>query len=138
MHYYIDGYNLMYRMMRAGDDLKRQRESIISPLNKKFQVLNINASIVFDAQFHFGEGTRSHLLALEICFTDEGETADDYILDKLKASPNPRQETVITSDKRLSWRARRLLAHTQSVEEFLNALEKRYQNFLRRQENQSE
>ncbi len=116
----------MHRMMRAGDDLKSQRESIVSQLNEKIQALNIDATLVFDAQYHYGEGTRSHLKSLEICFTDQGETADDYIIKRIRSSSKPRSETVVTSDNKLAWRVRRHLANTMSVNAFMTFLNKKY------------
>ncbi len=127
MHYYIDGYNLMFRMVRAGDDLKRERESVIASLSDKIEALNLEASLVFDAHYRLGIGSRTHLHNLEICFTDEGETADEFILKKIKASKNPRLETVVTSDNQLASHARRCLAHTMEIKEFLQFLDKKAQ-----------
>lgn len=129
MHYYIDGYNLLFRMLRASDeDLQTQREMVIQDLNKKIQILQLDITLVFDAQYQFGDTTRSHLNYLEILFTSKGETADDFIINELKSTDSPRQETVVTSDKKLAWRARRKHAHTESVEEFLEWLNRRYKN----------
>ena len=35
MHYFIDGYNLLFRILRAGDNLQKQREEIIQDLEIK-------------------------------------------------------------------------------------------------------
>jgi predicted RNA-binding protein with PIN domain len=129
MHYYIDGYNLLFRLMqRAHDDLQTYREAIIQDLNQKAAVLNLDISIVFDATFQIGDRTRTHFNALEILFTAHGETADEYIIDELKQSPHPQKETVVTSDKKLAWRARSLSAHTVSIEDFLLKMNKSYRN----------
>lgn len=132
MHYFIDGYNLMFRVLRAGDDLQMQRESIIRDLNRKIQVVGLDVTIVFDAQYQKGESSRSHVQHLEILFTAQGETADECILHMLKRVKNPREQTVVTSDKKLAWLARRRGAHTETVEDFLKILNKRYQNKLKR------
>jgi predicted RNA-binding protein with PIN domain len=131
MHYFIDGYNMLFRLMDADDDLQSQREQIIYDLNKKISLLKINASIIFDATFQVGERSRSHFNELEILFTAEGETADEFILDELKNSLNPHQETVVTSDKKLAWHARCRAAHTESVEDFLSRVNKTYKNKLK-------
>lgn len=127
MHYYIDGYNLMFRMRQKADSLEEQREKTLEELEKKIQKINLDATIVFDAQYQLDLSSRTHKGALEICFTDRGETADDYIISELKACENPRNETVITSDNRLAWRARQKNAKTESVEDFLLWLNKRAQ-----------
>ena len=131
MHYIVDGYNLMFRILHAGGDLQTQREQVIRDLNEKIRLLHLDVTIVFDAKYQYGIGSRAHFGALEICFTDEGETADDYIIDVLKAAKNPGQETIITSDNKLAWRARRRLAKTETVEKFIAWLEKRYVNKIR-------
>ena len=138
MHYFIDGYNLMFRVLRTGDDLQKQRESIVSDLNKKIQLLNLNVTIVFDAHYQYGEGSRSLFESLEISFTDHGESADDYILKRVKSSPNPKQETVVTSDNKLAWRVRSLLGKTESVKEFLSRLNRRYENRLSKSQQEDE
>lgn len=128
----------MFRVLRAGDDLQRQRESIVLDLNEKIQLLNLDVTIVFDAQYQYGEGSRSLFESLEICFTDEGETADEYILKGVRSSPNPRQETVVTSDNKLAWGVRMLLAKTESVKGFMSWLNKRYKNKLLKSEKEGE
>lgn len=131
MHYYIDGYNLMFRIVRAGDDLTAQRELLIRDLSQKISFLEIDATIVFDSQYQVGESTRSHSEALTIYFTEQGQTADDFILEEIRSSPNPLEEVVVTSDKRLAWRFRRKLGKSETVEEFIKWLNKRYKNKIR-------
>lgn len=131
MHYYIDGYNMIFRLMHAGDRLQTLREEMIYDLNKKVELIKIDVSIVFDAAFQEGLGSRSHFNRLEVLYTDEGESADDFIINELKRAPNPRQETIVTSDKKLAWRARRRLAHTEGVEEFMEWMNRAYKNKLR-------
>ena len=70
MHYFIDGYNLLFRTTYASEDLAFQRQQIILDLNKKIQVLNLDVTIVFDSQYHPGESERFHYNQLEIEFTN--------------------------------------------------------------------
>ncbi|MGA8163726.1 MAG: NYN domain-containing protein [Waddliaceae bacterium] len=128
MHYLIDGYNLLFRMAGARDDLRSQREQLIAELTEKIEFLKLNVSLVFDSHSQEGDRSRSHFHSLEICFTAEGETADAYILSKLKSAKNPSQETVVTSDKTLAWKARRHLARTEAPEVFLSWVHQRYDN----------
>ena len=131
MHYFIDGYNLLFRLLHDKEDLQSQREAIIRDLNQKIALVKIDVSIVFDAAFQMGERTRTHYNELEILFTAEGESADEYIVDEIKNSPHPQQETVVTSDKKLAWRVRNRSAHTESVEDFVLWLNRAYKNKLR-------
>lgn len=131
MHYYVDGYNLLFRSLRASsadDDLKAKREEFIDELEKKVTYLNIDVTVVFDSQYQLGDFTRAHKKQLEIIYTAKGETADDFIISELKSEIDRHHQTVVTSDKKLAWRARRCLALTESVEEFMDKLEKRVRN----------
>jgi predicted RNA-binding protein with PIN domain len=126
MLYYIDGYNLMFRAVRGSGDFKTYRENLIEDLNEKIQILMLDATIVFDAQYQYGIGSRSRYRHLTICFTDTGETADDYLIDEIRSSSTPRQIILVTSDKRLAWRARHYHAKTMSVEEFMETVDTQF------------
>jgi hypothetical protein len=135
MHYYIDGYNLLFRILRAGDDVRKQREEITLDIEKKIGLLELDATLVFDSHYHEGESEKSHFKSLEIIFTAKGETADEFILQELKESSSPAQHTVVTSDKKLARLCRLRLGKTESVDEFLAWLGKRYKNKLRQKRN---
>lgn len=135
MHYFIDGYNLMFRILHADDDLQKQRQEIIQNLEAKISYLELDVTIVFDAQYQNTATSRSHLNRLEIFFTAVGETADEFILQSLKESTKSSQQTVVTSDKKLAWLSRRSHAKTESVETFINWLNRRYKNKLQQQKN---
>lgn len=129
MHYYIDGYNLMFRILRVSDEaLSLQRAKIIEDLNHKAAALHLNLTVVFDAHYQLGESSRSHFDQLEIIFSGTGQTADEYIIHEIKSKKHPLQHTVVTSDKKLAWLVRRHSVKTETVEEFLCWLNKRYEN----------
>jgi predicted RNA-binding protein with PIN domain len=131
MHYFIDGYNMLFRLVGAKDDLQKQREAIIHDLNKKISLVKLDISLVFDSTYQIGERERFHFHELEITFTAKGETADEYILDEIKNSSHPQQEVVVTSDKGLARKARVLAAQTESIEDFVVHLNRSYKNKLR-------
>ncbi len=133
MHYYIDGYNMLFRLLHAGDDLRTQRQELVRDLQLKVNLIKLEATLVFDSHYQPDEGSRSHLDMLEIVFTPLGETADEYIVQELKEIHSPANVTVVTSDKKLAWLCRRRLAKTESVEDFVTWLNKRYRNKLRPQ-----
>lgn len=133
MHYYIDGYNLMFRYSSDEEEFQQQRQALIESLNEKVQYLQIHVTIVFDAHYQAGESSRSHFNHLEILFSAEGQTADEAILEEIRKEPLPHRATVVTSDKKLAWFARRCSAKTESVEHFMTWLIQRYQNKQRRQ-----
>ncbi len=131
MHYYIDGYNLLFRTSRSNDNLRKEREAFIIDLEAKVRFLRLDVTLVFDSHHHPEEGSRSRFNALKICFTDEGETADDFIVDEIKHASKPSLHTVVTSDRLLADRCRSLSARTEKIEEFIAWLNKRYKNKLR-------
>jgi predicted RNA-binding protein with PIN domain len=132
MHYYIDGYNLLFRLVHAYENLQSSREQFILDLDRKISLVKIDVSIVFDGTFQEGNGTRTHFNNLEILFTSQGETADEFILNALKHSSHPKQETIVTSDKKLAWLARNKQAQTETVENFIHWLNKAYKNKLKK------
>lgn len=131
MHYFIDGYNLLFRLLHGSEDLQSEREAIIYDLNKKISLIKLDVAIVFDAAFQIGGRSRSHYDSLEILFTGEGESADEYLIDEIQNSPSPRQETVVTSDKKLARQIRNCSGNTESVEDFILWLNRSYKNKLR-------
>lgn len=130
MHYIVDGYNLLFRILTSSVDLATRRQTIIENLNKKIQVVGIDVTIVFDSNYRLDESQKSHYNHLEIQFTSRGITADDWIIEKVKRLPHPEKEIVVTSDKKLAWSVRHSLAKTETIEEFITHLNRRYKNKL--------
>lgn len=128
MRYIIDGYNLMFKKLEASEELAKYRTELIEEIERMVAETEMDVTIVFDSYYHPGESTRHHFHSVEIIFTDEKEIADDKILKLIKASANPQHSTVVTSDKKLAWYARRKTAHTLTVDEFLDLLTRRYKN----------
>lgn len=122
----------MFRLLQASNSLTERRQKLIEELNLKVHLLELDVTVVFDSYYQIGESTRSHFHNLEILFTSYAETADDLIVEEVKAEPNPRDVTVVTSDKKLAWFVRNCTAKTESVESFLKWLDKRYQNRMRK------
>lgn len=130
MHYLIDGYNVLFRNLKSNESLQKQRNDLIEEIELAVRILKLNVAIVFDSQYQKTEGSRHHLGDLEIIYTDTGETADEYILKKLKNTPTPYIYTVVTSDKVLSNQCRYRLAKTLPVDEFLTWIKKRQKNII--------
>lgn len=128
MHYFIDGYNLLFRQSQEWRNLQKQRESVIYELDKKVSILNLDVSIVFDAIHQPGHGSRSHYNSIEILFSAQGETADEFILNRLKNIYSPKSETIVTSDKGLARLSRHYHSKTMTIEEFTLWLDRCYLN----------
>ncbi len=130
MHYYIDGYNLLFRVVDAVENLQTEREAVLAELGKRAQAIDLSATIVFDAHHQPGPVSRGHYKNLEIVYTSEKESADEYIHRAVLRIKNARFITVVTSDKKLAWLCRVHGANTQSISAFLKWLNSRYQNEL--------
>lgn len=124
MHYLIDGYNLMFRVEQAEEDLQVQRERLIRRLDEKFIKSHIKGIIIFDAHLQQGEGAIEYAKNLDIYYTAYSQTADEAILELLnglKASG----WIIVTSDKGLAQKVRRTGFTTETVEQFLSSLKKK-------------
>lgn len=119
MHYFIDGYNLLFRSPAETKTLEDARKQMIDFLvDAKFSL-----TLVFDGK-RPDLPHRMHKGALEIIYTSKGQSADSYILEALSLVKNPRVHTVITSDKNLASSCQHIGAYTQSIDSFLAILQK--------------
>lgn len=126
MHYFIDGYNFLFRLSSKKLPLEKKRTLLLITLNEEIEKLRIDATVVFDSSEKLREAAaRGHLDALEIIYTTKQETADDYILNAIKTAPNPQNETVVSSDRELTGRCKQLGAKTLTVEQFLSLVQKK-------------
>lgn len=119
MHYFIDGYNLLFHSSFESKTLKEGRKQIIDSLmDTKFSL-----TLVFD-----GKGAdlpdRTHRGSLEIVYTLKGQSADAYILEALSLVKNPKVYTVVTSDKKLASVCCQMGAYAQPIDSFLALLKK--------------
>ncbi len=118
MHYYIDGYNLLFYLAKDTSSLENQKNNIISILNEAFKISNVSVTIVFDGK-DFIDTNYSYYDSLKIVYTEKGLSADDYILEQLEAKSPKTQITVVTSDKSLALLCKDKKAHTKSLKSFI-------------------
>lgn len=126
MHYWIDGYNLLFYLPKTLGSFEEKRRFLITQIEKQVELLSLSVTIVFDAsdpaQNH---DTRMHLHSLEIIYTHPGKSADDAILEAVELSKTPSQISVVTSDKGLSTKAKALGAKILPLSEFFLFLQKK-------------
>ena len=121
MHYWIDGYNLLFRITKNYREMKENERKLLLTLNNL--LLKYQVTIVFDGREKDPpEALRKNLNALALIYTPYHQTADDYILDAISDASDPSNETVISSDQELLRKARQRGAHTITVEKFLSKL----------------
>lgn len=130
MHYYIDGYNIIFRVLHVSESLQLQREALIYDLSYKADLFDLDLTVVFDSHYQEGDRDLSHFDRLKIVYTSKGESADDYIIKAVKHSVTPKQEVVITSDNHLAWKIRSLGGKAEPAEEFMERLQRRFKNHI--------
>jgi predicted RNA-binding protein with PIN domain len=123
MHYWIDGYNFFFRLTKSYRSMKEQERSLLEKLYQTMTQLNSPMTVVFDGREKDPpEALRRNLQSMNIIYTPAGQTADDYILERLEAAKNPDQEMVVSSDRELLRRSKQKGARTQTIEEFLKKI----------------
>jgi predicted RNA-binding protein with PIN domain len=126
MFYYIDGYNFIFTLTDTKSSLIHQRKSVIKFLQKQFSLFLLRGMLVFDGSHQRSEESGlSYASPLDIAYTPKGQTADEYILEKLEWHQQKAPVTVVSNDQGLARHARSLGAKTQSNETFLQYLEKK-------------
>lgn len=119
MHYFIDGYNLLFRLSEETKTLEEARKKIIDYLvDSKFSL-----TLVFDGKRN-DLPDRMHKGELEIVYTSKGQSADNYILEELSFVKNPKNYTIVTSDKKLASLCCQMGAYSQTIDSFLALLQK--------------
>lgn len=123
MLYILDGYNLLFTLTESDQPLAQQRQKIIRFLQKKFASFHMNGILVFDGRVRRGEESgRSYPSPLEVVYTPKGQSADHFIIERIEASENPRQITVVTNDKGLIANSRPFGTKTIGNAEFIEWL----------------
>jgi predicted RNA-binding protein with PIN domain len=136
MIYFIDGYNLLFRLFHSEKKLEIQRNLAIEFLQEKVSFLNLNIYLIFDGYQKKQElPTRDYYKHLKVIYTPKDQTADDYILEQIFLSKTPSQITVVTSDNTLKKKAKQMHAHTFSIESFIAWL---YEKEKKRKKNKNE
>lgn len=125
MHYLIDGYNLLFRILESKKSLQTQRELIVHSLQKEFKSLHLKGTIVFDGRHRRDEESGlTYRSPLVVAYSHQGQTADQYILEKLENAP-VSETCVVTDDRFLANASHGLGANTLHINAFLRLVEKK-------------
>lgn len=123
MTYYIDGYNLIFSLIDRQETMESIRKKTIQFLQKKFELLNLQGTVVFDgAHRRDEESGLSYSSPLTIAYTPKGQSADEYIVEQIAASRRPKSAIVVTNDRGLIRHVRALGAQIQGNQEFIQTL----------------
>ncbi len=115
MEYLVDGYNLLFRIVPAPDDVETTRKELVQFLIS----VPLKIRVVFDSPSEGGSELpiQSKKGPLEILFSPRELCADRYILELL--SHEKGEITLVTSDRPLAFSAKEYGFRTISAEEFL-------------------
>ena len=100
--------------------MRQEQRSILLAINKIASRRNLPITFVFDGR-HVdpSEAIRGNLADLTVIYTPKKQTADDYILQEVRGSP---EEIVVSSDRELTGKARQLGCKTLTIEAFIDFL----------------
>jgi uncharacterized protein len=131
MHYWIDGYNLLFRIAKNYKTVKIKERALLCFLQESLIILKYTTTVVFDGKGkNPAQPLQKNLNSLKIVYTPHNQTADDYIIQALDELQRGFKETVISSDKDLLMRARQKGAKIMTVEQFLVLINKRKKQLL--------
>ena len=117
LHYLIDGYNVIYAWPEIPPGAwQLKREFLLRFLKSQKPHGNNAVTVVFDSRE--GSGSQSSDGGISVVYT-AGETADDWISNKVRGTANPRTLVVVSNDKGIRNLIRGTGAKFQSATEFL-------------------
>lgn len=126
MHYYVDGYNFLFRIFEKIDPLEKKRDQLIEILNEELKFLKGRCSLVFDSSQQIRDCPQCAFLEnLEVIYTPRGLTADNYIIELVEHSRNPKAITVVTSDGGLGRQCSHLGSLVMTIEAFITFILKK-------------
>ena len=118
MLYYIDAYNLLFKMNPPQKNLEAQRNWLIKLLSSLASQIKAELIAVFDG----ADGDvyeRTHVGALELVYTSEKQCADSFIVEEISRRENNKLIIVVTSDKGLAHQCNGLGVSVMSAGDFL-------------------
>lgn len=126
MYYLIDGYNLIFSLTSHKKNLRTLREETVNYLQTEFKRKKIKGTLVFDGAHRTDEESGlSYSSPLIVAYAPKGQTADEYIIEKLEISKNPKIITVVTNDRGLIRQVKGYHAKVLANEEFVHWLKKK-------------
>lgn len=124
--YLIDGYNFLFRIPTKKAALEQKRESLIRILNQELHSFKAHINIIFDSSEEIREFAQKKVFNhLEVIYAPKGKTADEYILELVHFSKNPKILTIVTSDNALAKQCHHAGASSCTIEQFIALLMKR-------------
>jgi len=129
MHYYIDGYNWLFRIPKSRKSFEEKRKEFIKSIHRLVEGRSCLVTIVFDSSDSSRDiSSKGNYDFLEIVFTLKKQTADAYIENAVENALRPKQITVVTLDRELQQKCLLRGANVATMEEFFNLFTKNKKN----------
>lgn len=118
MQYIVDGYNYLFALNGDIGNFEQARKKLLKTLSRFAKDFSLSFIVVFDAHKQPEKLSVIELDSLEVVYTDEGQTADEYILELLEYSSRPSQITLVSDDVYLCRQAKTFGAKTIKPKDF--------------------
>lgn len=128
MYYILDGYNIIYALGLDSLGLEASRRALLIRLIDFIGSQPLRISVVFDAHSAPGNISRVRFDAIEVVYTHEKQTADEYIIEFLEFKKHPKSYSVVTDDCGLKSRVQFLGAKIVNCSDFIKFLKKKNKN----------
>ena len=101
--------------------LEQRRSSLVEILQIELETFKSPVSVVFDSSEQVRDYAQKAIIRkhLEILYAPRGQTADDYIIELVEQSKNPRLITVVSSDTGLTRQCLHLGSRALAIEDFI-------------------
>jgi predicted RNA-binding protein with PIN domain len=123
MHYIIDGHNLIGKMPDIS--LKDPNDEVKLTLRIKSWVAESKkrqVTLFFDGGIQGSHLNRLSSRNMKVIFAPAGKTADSLIITHMRKLKNPRQYTLVTSDREIIGAAKTLRIRSYLSEEFIERM----------------
>jgi len=119
--YFIDGYNLLFRLCKVDGELKKAREVLVRWLAS----FPYSLTLVFDGKRTDQSDFPYHIGQLSIVYTCSGQSADEYLIEMMLSGENRKQAIVVTSDTLLGASIKGIVVEVMSIDLFFSMVKKK-------------
>jgi len=121
--YLIDGHNLIGKLPDLSLSDPDDEQKLIERLHIYAQRIRRPLAVVFDPGSGYVPPHRPRYGDVKATYAKRGRTADQVIVSRVRKAHNPRQITVVTSDRALAGKVRAEGAAVVGSEEFVRLLQ---------------
>ena len=123
MRYLIDGHNLIGKLPDVSLSDPDDEQKLIERLHVYAQRIRRPVAVVFDPGSSYVPPQRSPYGDVKVSFAKRGRSADQMIVNRVRRARNPREITVVTSDRALAGRVSAEGATVMRAEEFVRLMQ---------------